>query len=118
MADIAVLDRVVLALGADEALLAQRRLRAVFVDILERIHIGLDEAFFEVRMDDARSLGGLGADRDGPGPDLDLAAGEVRAEPEGLVGGHDDLLETARLHAQVLHEHLAVLAGQLGDLAL
>ena len=69
-------------------------------------------------MDLARGLRGLGAVFDGPGAALVLAVGEEGDEAEQRVGALDQAVEAGFLNAELLEEHRAVLAVQLGNVLL
>src|SRR5687767_6924801 len=64
--DVAVLDHVLLALGAHQPLLAGGLHRAGLHEVVPRHRLRADEAALEVGVDDARRLRRLRADRDLP----------------------------------------------------
>ena len=74
--DIAVLHYVILALLAQLARIAAPFLAFVGRVVFEARGLGLDEPALEIRMDGARSLRSLRADRDGPGTYFPRAARE------------------------------------------
>ena len=59
--DVAVFDDVLFAFGAEEAGFFDGLLAAVFEEVGGGVAVGLDEAFFEVGVDDAGGSGGFGA---------------------------------------------------------
>ena len=75
--DIPVLDHIVLALGADHALLPSGGHGTHGHQVVEGDDFSPDKAPLKVGVDLAGGLGSLGAGGNGPGPALVLAAGEV-----------------------------------------
>ena len=69
-------------------------------------------------MDLARGLGGLGAPFDRPGAALVLAGGEEGDQAQQGVAGLDEPVQAGLGDAQIVQEHLLLLAIQLGDLRL
>mmetsp|Transcript_10924 Transcript_10924/g.32809 ORF Transcript_10924/g.32809 Transcript_10924/m.32809 type:complete len:276 (+) Transcript_10924:251-1078(+) len=119
--DVAVLDDVVLALGAVEAgglevggreeLVGRREDVGVLVDL------GADEASFEVAVDDAGGLGGRPAAADGPGAGLGVAGGVVGDEAERGVGSFHEVPEPAVVEgdSQSFEEVVAVRGLELDE---
>src|SRR5277367_1663389 len=68
--NVAVFDDVLFAFRAKEAGFFDGLLAAVFEEVDGGVAVRLDEALFEVGVDDAGCAGGLGAATDGPGADL------------------------------------------------
>src|SRR5688572_24110861 len=90
---VAVLGDIVLALGAELALVARARFAAAGEEIVIGDGLGADEAALEIGMDDARGLWGLRALLDRPGARLLGSGGEEGDEVEEIVAGADDLAE-------------------------
>ena len=88
--DVAVLDDIVLALGAHPARLLGAGLAAVADEILIGDGLGADEAALEIGVDDAGGLGRLGAFLDRPGARFLGAGGEEGDQMEQVVAGADD----------------------------
>ena len=116
--DVPVLDHVLLALGADHALLPGGGHGAHGHQVVVGDDLRPDETTLEVGVDLAGGLGGLGALDDGPGPALVLAAGEEGDQPQQGVAGPDEPVQAALVDPQVLQKHGLLLALQLGDLRL
>jgi len=91
--DVAVLDYVLFAFGAQEAGFFYGLFAAEAEEVFAGVAVGFDEAAFEVGVDDAGGAGGFGAAFDGPGADLLDAGGEVGDEAEEAVGGVDEAVE-------------------------
>ena len=115
---VAILDDVLLALAAQQSLFLCRRDAAAADHVVEIDRFGADEAALDVGVDLARGLRGLGAVFDGPGAALVLAVGQERDEAEQRVGALDQAVEAGLLNAELLEEHRAVLAVELGDILL
>ena len=115
---VAVLDDVLLALAAQQALFLRRRDAAAADHVVEIDRFGADEAALDVGVDLARGLRSLGAVLDGPGAALVLAVGQERDEAEQRVGALDEAVEAGFLNAELLEEHRAVLAVELGNVLL
>ena len=114
--DVAVFDDVLFAFGAEEAVFFDGLLAAVFEEVVGGVAVGLDEALFEVGVDDAGGSGGFGAALDGPGADLLHAGGEVGDEVEERVGGVDEAVEAGFFEADGFEEFGALGGFELGDL--
>src|SRR5579884_4195452 len=69
-------------------------------------------------MDFAGGLRRLGSALDGPGTDLLLAGGEKRHQPQQVVRGNDELVQTSALDAELLAELFGLLLGKAGQLGL
>ena len=109
MHDVAVLDHVLLALDAQLTCGLAAGLAAQLHVIVVAGNLGLDEAALKVGVDDAGGLGSLGANADGPRPDLHGASGEVALQAKQLV-----CCLSKRLQAGVLKpQGLQVLSGLL-----
>ena len=115
---VAVLDDVLLALAAQQSLFLCRRDAAAADHVVEIDRFGADETALDVGVDLARGLRGLGAVFDGPSPALVLAVGQERDEAEQRVGALDQAVEAGLLNAELLEEHRAILAVELGDVLL
>ena len=115
---VAVLDDVLLALAAQQALFLRRRDAAAADHVVEIDRFGADEAALDVGVDLARGLRSLGAVFDGPGAALVLAVGQEGDEAEQRVGALDEAVEAGFLNAELLEEHRAVVAVQLGNVLL
>src|SRR5262245_51259961 len=90
---VAVPDDVLLALDAQQTLLPDRGLASEPDQVLPVEDLGLDEAALEVRVDDARSLGGLRALVEGPGATFLLAHREERLQTQHPVAGSHNLVQ-------------------------
>ena len=77
---------IILALQAEQALLAGGGHGAAGLQIREGDHLRPDEAPLKIRVDFSRSLGRFGALGDGPGPALVRAGGQEGDQPkEGIA---------------------------------
>ena len=115
---VAVLHHILLAFAAELALL----LGGVDTAVLDHIIIGNDlrpdEAPLDVSVDFTGGLRGLGALFDGPGAALILAVGQERDKAQQGVAALDEPIQTGFCDAQLVQEHLPVLALQLSDVLL
>ncbi len=115
---VAVLHHILLAFAAELALL----LGGVDTAVLDHIIIGNDlrpdEAPLDVSVDFTGGLRGLGALSDGPGAALILAVGQERDKAQQGVAALDEPIQTGFCDAQLVQEHLPVLALQLSDVLL
>ena len=89
--NVAVLDHIVLTLGHDLALGSYSGFVSFLLQHVVVEHNGLNECLFKVCVDDASSLGRLGAVSYRPLADFICAACEEAAQVEGLAHGGDDL---------------------------
>src|SRR5260370_3060281 len=102
--DVAVLDDVLLAFGAEQALLFYRLLAAVGEEVVRGVAVGFDEALFEVGVDDSGGSWVFGAADDGPCADLLHSGGVVDDQVEQAIGGVDEAVEAGLFEAHVLEE--------------
>ena len=117
---VAVLDDVLLALGAQQRLLARGVERLQLDEVVDVDHLGAHEPVLDVAVDAARGL--LGGPAAGQLPGARLAAAEVAGEEgdvaEHLVGGAQDDVERAGLVGAELGAELGRLfrleVGELG----
>ena len=116
--DIAVPDDVLLALDSYKAFISGRGVGTRIEKFLIVNDLSLDETALEIRMDLARRLRGLAADRDRPRPRLILAGRQIAHKAEQLIGSGDQLLETGLFDAKVGKELLLLLVIKLSDLLL
>src|SRR6266566_4589960 len=98
--DVAVFDDVLFAFGAEETGFFDGLFAAVLEEVGGGVAVGLDEAFFEVGVDDAGGSGGFGAATNGPGADLLHAGGEVGDEVEQAIGGVNEAVQTGLFEAE------------------
>src|SRR5262249_27870054 len=116
MHDIAVVDNVLPAFEPHPSGFLRPVLPAVPDVIVERDHLGADEAALEVGVDDARGLRRRGADAYRPRADLLLACGEERLESEEREAGMDHAIEPGLGHPHVRQEECLVVRLQVRDL--
>ena len=83
----------------------------------KRMHLNA-AAMHDVSVDFTGGLRGLGALFDGPGAALILAVGQERDKAQQGVATLDEPVQTGFRNAQLVQEHLAVLALQLSDVLL
>src|SRR5690606_17930010 len=114
--DVAVLEDVFLALEAVFAGFAGGGGAAEAREVVEGNDLGLDEAFFEIGVDDAGGLRGLPALLDGPGADLFFAGGEVGLQAEQVVAAADEGGDAGVIYAEVLEEFLGLLGAEVDEL--
>src|ERR1700737_1029692 len=116
--DVAVLDDVLLAFGAEQAFFFYALLAAVGEEVVRGVAVGFDETLFEVGVDDSGGSGGFGAAHDGPGADLLHSGGEVGDQVEQAIGGVDEAVEARLFEAHVVEELVALGGLELGELGL
>jgi len=106
--DVAILDYIFFAFGAEEACFFNGLLAAVLEEVVGGVAVGLDEAALEVRVDDSGGSGGFGAALDGPCANFLHTSREVGDEMEETIGGVDEAVETGLGEAHVLEEFVAL----------
>src|SRR5450631_84798 len=116
--DVAVFDDVLLAFELQLGVGAAGALGAVLDEVFPPDYLGLDEAAFEVGVDEACRLGGLGAALDGPGAALVGAGGEEGDEVENLVRGVGHGVQAGLLQAEALQKGRTIGGVEAGDLRL
>jgi hypothetical protein len=94
---VAVLHDIVLALDAGLALGASLGYRAGRDQVFESDDLGLDEALFEVGVDDAGRLRGLRTLRNGPGARLLWASSQIGLQAQCVEADAGELVESALL---------------------
>ena len=114
--DVAVLDDVLFAFGAQQALFFDGLFAAVDEEVVGGVAVGFDEAAFEVGVDDARGSGSFGAALDGPGADFLDSSGEVGDQAEETIGRVDEAVEAGFGEADGFEELGALGGFELGDL--
>src|SRR5664279_5325685 len=92
--DVAILDDVVLAFDAQFSGFARARFTVTGNVIVVRDRFTGNEATFEVFVDDGGSLWRFGTLGDSPCPRLFRTAGEIGHQPQQIVSGADDPVET------------------------
>ncbi len=102
--DVAVADRVVLALQADFAVIAAGRERAARDQVVVRHDLGPDEAALDVGVDLARGQLRVRVAGNRPRAALVLADREERDVAEQVVARADDAVEPGLLQAEIGHE--------------
>ena len=116
--DVAVLHDVFFAFETGEAFFAGGLAAAAGDQIIVANDLGTDKAAFDVGVDLAGCLRCLGADRDGPGTDLFFTGGQERHQPEHVVGGLDQLIDTARGQPEVFQVFVAFCRVECDELRL
>ena len=115
---VAVVHDIVLALGADEALLLSGGHAAAGFQVVERDDLGADEAALKVRVDLTGGLRRLRAACDRPGAALIAAARQERNEPQQAIRALDKPVKAGLFNAELFEEHRALIRLELADLLL
>ena len=118
MDDVPVPHRVILALQPPPPGIFRPLLPPASDKILEGDHLGADEAFLEIRVDDPRRLPSGGAPPNRPSADFLLPGGEEGVQPQQLVPGADDPVQPRLPQAQIREELRLFRILQFGDLRL
>ena len=86
MANISILHHITLPFHSQLPRRADFLFALVLLEVREGVHLGSDEAFFEVGVDHSGGLWRGGADRDRPGSDFLFAGREVTLKAERALG--------------------------------
>src|SRR6185437_150770 len=113
--DVPIFDDVFLAFGTEQAFFLDRLLAAEGEEVVGRVAVGLDEAFLEVRMDDAGRARGFGATPDSPGANFLHAGCEVGDEIQQAIGGVNESIEAGLSKAHIGEEFVALGRLELRD---
>src|SRR5947208_16535080 len=116
--DVAVPHDVLLALEAQLPRLAALRLAPVADELVERHHLGADEAALDVAVDLAGGLERRRAAADRPGAALVLARGEEADEVEQVVARADEAVARALGESEVVEEGFPIGGLEPRDLGL
>ncbi len=113
--DVAVVDVVAAALGAEEALSSGVGDRGAGDHVVKGEDFGADEAAFHVGVDCAGGGGGVGAFGDGPGPDFVGDVGEEGDPVEEGNGAGEEEVPARFSGPHGLAKLLLIFGGELGD---
>src|SRR5437868_6846820 len=103
MRDIAICHDVFFAFNAEPTLVAGLRVAAGLKQFVPLDDFGAYEAFFEVGMNDSRSLRRFGAGNNCPSFDLDWACCEESYEIEEFVSGAGQAIESGFRNSKLFH---------------